>query len=178
MKIEATEIPDCYLIHAFQQQDQRGGFVKTYHEQIFDNVAFDFKIREAYYTWSEPNVFRGFHFQLPPKDHAKIVFCNVGMVTDYVVDLRKKSEAYGKVYAFQLNEDNRMAILIPRGCAHGFYVPSKKSMLTYMVETCYSPNHDTGILWSSLDYEFDFNNPVTSERDTGFPAIDEFKSPF
>lgn len=178
MNFVTTDIPDCYLVESFQQQDDRGGFVKTYHSEFFDKNLFNFRIREIYYTWSKPNVFRGFHFQKPPHDHAKIVFCNSGRVIDYVVDLRKKSNLYGIPYAFELNEKNRNAILIPKGCAHGFYIPEKESMLTYLVETVYSPQHDTGIAWNSLDYSFPFRDPIISERDQTFIGIDEFNSPF
>lgn len=178
MNFEATDIPDCYLINSFHQQDERGGFVKPYHSNEFDVKAFDFKIKEIYYSWSKPNVFRGFHFQRPPHAHAKIVFCNFGAVIDYVVDLRKDSKVYGKVFSFQLNEENRKGILIPKGCAHGFYVPEKESMLTYLVETEYAPESDTGILWSTFDHKFEFENPLTSQRDEDFASFEHFRSPF
>lgn len=178
MNFEETGIPDCYLINSFQQQDDRGGFVKPYQSQEFDEKAFDFKVKEIYYTWSKSNVFRGFHFQLPPHAHAKIVFCNFGAVIDYVVDLRKDSHVYGKVNSFHLNEENRKAILIPKGCAHGFYVPEVKSMLTYLVETEYAPKYDTGLLWSTFDYNFSFESPLISERDAYFDSFEQFQSPF
>lgn len=178
MNFEVTRIPECYIINSFQQQDDRGGFVKTYQSQEFNEKAFDFKVKEIYYTWSKKNVFRGFHFQLPPHAHSKIVFCNFGEVTDYVVDLRKDSEVYGKVFPFELNEGNRKAILIPKGCAHGFYVPNKKSMLTYLVETEYAPDYDTGLLWTSLKQDLGFSNPIISKRDEALVNFGNFKSPF
>lgn len=177
MIFEETKIQDCYLINSFNQEDKRGGFVKTYHSQEFIEKGIDFRIREIYYTWSEKNVFRGFHFQLPPHDHTKIVFCNYGEVIDYVVDLRKDSEVYGKVFSFQLNDKNRKAILIPKGCAHGFYVPNKKSMLTYLVETEHASDYDSGILWTSFE-ELDFDAPVISERDSSFLELNKFETPF
>lgn len=178
MNFEATGIPECYLIDSFHHQDERGGFVKTFHSQEFDEKAFTFDIKEIYYTWSEKNVFRGFHFQSPPHAHSKIVFCNFGGVIDYIVDLRKGSEVYGKVFSFELNEGNRQGILIPKGCAHGFYVPEEKSMLTYLVETEYAPDYDMGLLWSTFNHDFNFDMPLTSERDAHFDSFENFKSPF
>jgi dTDP-4-dehydrorhamnose 3,5-epimerase len=178
MNLKETEIPDCYLINSFHHQDERGGFVKPYHSHELNEKAFDYKIKEIYYTWSKPNVFRGFHFQTPPNDHAKIVFCNYGGVIDYVVDLRKESGVYGQIKSFEINEVNRRAILIPKGCAHGFYVPDQDSMLTYLVESVYNPESDTGILWSSFDYNFEFNDPIISDRDSKFMNYQGFKSPF
>lgn len=178
MKFGKTSIPDCYIVDTFQQYDERGGFVKTFQFQEFKENAISFDIKEIYYTWSEKNVFRGFHFQEPPNDHSKIVFCNFGEVIDYVVDLRKGSEVYGKVFSFELSETNRRAIIIPKGCAHGFYVPNERSMLTYLVETEYAPEYDTGLLWTSLDHSFSFDNPIISSRDSNFDKISDFISPF
>jgi len=178
MKLEPTPIPDCLLIHTFQESDERGLFVKLYNSGIYAENLSDFHIKEIYYSLSKPKVFRGFHFQLPPHDHAKIVFCNFGAVIDYVVDLRTSSQVYGVPFAFKLNDENRRAILIPKGCAHGFYVIDRESMLTYVVETEYSPNHDSGILWSSVNYDFEFKNPILSDRDKNFIALKNFDSPF
>lgn len=178
MKFSETEIPGCFILECFNQKDHRGGFVKTYNSALYKNYELDFRIREIFYTWSKPGVFRGFHFQTPPYDHAKIVFCNYGLVKDFVVDLRKVSKNYGIPFEFELSEKNRNAIVIPKGCAHGFYVPEKNSMLTYLVETEYSPENDSGILWSSLEYDFNFDDPIISERDQEFTKLEEFKSPF
>jgi dTDP-4-dehydrorhamnose 3,5-epimerase len=178
MTLKETAIPGCFLIDTFQHEDHRGGFVKVFNYNTFENTKTSFKPTEVYYTWSVPNVFRGFHFQLPPNDHAKIVFCNYGGVVDYIVDLRKNSSVYGMLFSFSLSAENRRAILIPRGCAHGFYVPSIHSMLTYLVETEYNPESDFGIHWLSFEHSFEFTNPIISERDSKFTMLDNFDSPF
>ena len=36
-------------------------------------------------------VLRGFHFQVPPMEHAKLVTCLSGQVMDVIVDLRRGS---------------------------------------------------------------------------------------
>ncbi len=178
MKFLETEIPGCFLLESFNHSDKRGGFVKAYNSKFYQTNAFDFHIKEIYYTWSSPGVFRGFHFQLPPDEHSKIVFCNYGSVRDFVIDLRKDSKVYGKLFEFELSDSNRRAILIPKGCAHGFFVPEKDSMLTYLVETEYSPDNDTGIHWSSFKNELYISNPIISERDQGFLKFKSFNSPF
>lgn len=178
MKLEETSILGCEIIKPFQQADQRGEFVKIYNSDYFDLKNLRFEIKEVYYSKSNKNVFRGFHFQLPPNDHAKIVFCTQGSVIDFVLDLRLSSPTFKKVKSFELNEANKTAMLIPRGCAHGFFATENNAQLVYLLETVYNQSSDCGILWSSLNLDFKISEPIVSERDKAFISIDDFKSPF
>ena len=60
------------------------------------------------------------HFQLPPNDHHKLVFVPKGKIIDVVVDLRRHSNTYKKIFSTVLSSENKRAILIPKGFAHGF----------------------------------------------------------
>ena len=178
MKIQRTVISDCYTLQPPLHEDQRGSFVKVWNHPIFSRDGLSFEIREAYYTTSHKGVLRGFHFQVPPSDHTKMVFCQQGRVIDFVLDLRKHSETFGTVESFELDGISKCGVYIPRGCAHAFYSLESNSTLLYLLETEYSPDHDGGVLWSSVDLGFDFNNPIISSRDLEFPPFDRFKSPF
>jgi dTDP-4-dehydrorhamnose 3,5-epimerase len=46
------------------------------------------------------------------------------------------------------------------------------------VGTVYNPESDAGILWDSIGMDWPNSNPDLSERDTTFPTLDEFQSPF
>jgi dTDP-4-dehydrorhamnose 3,5-epimerase len=178
MELVESAIAGCYMIVPFHHADERGDFVKVYHEEVYSKSSLDFKIREVYYSESEPNVFRGFHFQLPPNDHAKIVYCQVGEVIDFVLDLRKESSTYGKVASFKLNQENRHGVYIPRGCAHGFYSLNQRSMLSYLLETVHAPDSDAGIAWDSVDLGITIKSPLSSKRDASFITFQDFDSPF
>ncbi|HCD53043.1 MAG TPA: dTDP-4-dehydrorhamnose 3,5-epimerase [Balneolaceae bacterium] len=178
MEFINTDIPDCFEIRNFHQADDRGEFIKVYNSMEYNEKAFDFMIEEMYFTVSRPGVFRGMHFQLPPHDHTKLVFCNYGSVQDFILDLRKDSPLFGKVAEITLSKELRNAVLIPRGCAHGFYVPDEESMLSYLVETGYEPDVDTGLLWNSIGHDFGFKDPIISERDKQLTDFNTFNSPF
>lgn len=173
--LKSTILKGCFLIKPFKHSDSRGNFTKMFNSEVYSDL--DFKIREVYHSSSERNVFRGFHFQLPPADHAKIVFSVTGSVTDYVLDLRKHSNTYGQYEEFKLDSNNMQGIYIPRGFAHGFYAHENNSTLVYLVETEYNSKFDTGILWSSVLKDFP-QKPIISERDESFVSLDKFKSPF
>ncbi len=178
MEFNNTDIPDCYLITPFSHSDDRGDFVKFYNADAYAKNDLNFEIREIYYSTSKKNVFRGFHFQVPPSDHTKIVNCFTGSIVDFVLDLRVKSLAYGKCISLNLSAENKHAVYIPKGCAHGFLSLEDNTIVSYLQETVYDPKADSGILWSSVDIPYEINEPIISDRDQEFPSLQQFKSPF
>lgn len=133
---------------------------------------------EEYYSVSHKNVLRGMHFQSPPKEHTKLVYCVFGEVIDAVVDLRIGSPAYGKFELFDLSAEKANIIYISPGLAHGFYVVSEKAILLYKVSTMYSPEYDTGIHWNSVSIPWPNKTPIVSQRDDKLSPFLEFRSPF
>lgn len=181
MEFKETLFSGCYIITPKKISDKRGDFIKIFNERDFINYNLGVSIREEYYSISKPGVIRGMHFQLPPKDHFKIVTCIVGGVKDVLVDLRKNSKTYKKCISFELNEENRQCIYIPKGIAHGFYVNGNKdAIMLYCTETVYNSEADFGIRWDSIDYDWkvDSKEIIISEKDSKLIEIDEFKSPF
>lgn len=178
MEFKQTDISGCYLLTPFSHSDERGDFVKFYNADAYAKGDLNFQIKEIYYSTSKKNVFRGFHFQTPPADHTKIVNCSTGSIIDFVLDIRKNSKTYGTCIALEINAKNKHAVYIPKGCAHGFLSLADDSIVTYLQETVYNSESDSGILWSSVDIPYDISNPILSERDQNFPTLNQFKSPF
>jgi dTDP-4-dehydrorhamnose 3,5-epimerase len=75
-----TKIPGCYELQAPSVGDKRGNFFKTYQHEWFEALGLRTDWVEQYYSVSHPGVVRGLHFQLPPYDHAKLVYCAAGRV--------------------------------------------------------------------------------------------------
>jgi len=173
-----TKVPGCIQINARKRQDSRGYFVKTYHRSLFHEHGLSTEFREEYYSSSNSGCLRGMHFQLPPHDHDKLVYCTTGTVLDVVVDLRRGSPTYGQAECMTLSGESGTMLFIPKGLAHGFYVLSGPSSMVYNVTTEYAPSHDTGIHWRSIPFDWPNLSPVTSERDSSFQPLNEFDSPF
>lgn len=168
----------CFELHPKAFEDARGRFVKVFHEQEFIAQGLEHSFAEEYYSVSYKNVIRGLHFQLPPMDHVKMVYCVEGEVIDAVVDLRVDSATYGQYALFNLSAAKANSIYIPKGMAHGFCVRSDRAIMVYKVSAVYSPEHDAGVLWNSVGIPWPAEQPCISDRDQGFPALSEFKSPF
>lgn len=176
--IKKTKIPGCFEILPEIFKDDRGAFVKIFHQDIFALNNLESHFSEEYYSFSYKSVLRGLHFQIPPLEHTKIVYCVSGEVIDAVVDLRLNSPTYGKYELFNLSATTANIIYIPPGLAHGFYVASRDAILLYKVTTVYSPEHDAGIHWNSVGIPWPDANPTISKRDINFLTFSEFKSPF
>ena len=177
-KFVSTDIPGCYELLPQKMADIRGSFVKTFQRSVFIQNGLETDWREEYHSLSHKGVLRGMHFQLPPYDHVKIVYCPMGEVFDVVLDLRMDSPAFGQHVHFRLSDEKANIIYIPKGCAHGFYTVSDQAVMMYKVSTEYVSEVDTGILWNSFGASWSDNSPIMSERDKSFIHFSQFNSPF
>jgi dTDP-4-dehydrorhamnose 3,5-epimerase len=124
-----NRIPGVELILLNMQTDLRGSFVKTFdfNAQGANNFM-NIDIKEEFYSISDKNVIRGMHFQTPPFQQAKIVYCPVGAVLDVLLDLRM-GPSYGEINTFSLDAEVPAILYIPSGIAHGFLSLKKNSCL-------------------------------------------------
>ena len=178
MEISETKLDGVFVVEQSVFKDARGVFVKVFQESLFKNKNMETQFVENYYTRSKEDVIRGMHFQIPPKDHAKLVTVIHGTILDVVLDIRKSSPTFGRYEIFELSRENRRSIYIPRGFAHGFTVLSESAIAYYMVTSEYSPECDKGIRYDSFGYDWPVVSPIVSERDKEFPLFSEFQSPF
>lgn len=175
---QKTPIPGCYLFKNRLFQDARGSFSKIYSEEIFRKLNLQIPVAEVFYSESGKNVIRGMHFQTPPHDQVKVVSCLAGRILDVVLDLRKNSATYGQYFSLELTPALETTVVIPRGCAHGFYSYEDRSIVSYVVETNHNKESDQGIRWDSFGFQWPSSGPILSDRDRGFPALSEFTNPF
>ncbi len=164
-------------------RDARGLFVKPFHFGLFQELGLATDFKEDFYSVSAKGVLRGLHFQIPPEDHSKLIYCSRGRVLDVAVDLRNGSPSFGKTFSVELSEANAKALYLPTGMAHGFVSLTDDATVHYKVSTMHSSAHDTGILWSSIDFDWaaalgSIKAPIVSDRDAAFGKLSEFKSPF
>lgn len=168
----------AYLITLPAFEDNRGLFIKSFQDSFFQQQDIAFRLQESYFSLSAKDVIRGMHFQLPPHQHAKIVYCPLGNILDVIVDLRKDSATYEQFYATELSENNHLAYYIPEGFAHGFKSLSDNAMTCYLVSSEYSKDQDTGIRYDSFGFDWNCTAPVLSPRDLSFGTLQDFDSPF
>ena len=177
MQFDPDLLPGVRHIRLRKLGDMRGSFVKTYARSVFDQNEVAFDLREEFYSFSRKDVIRGMHFQLPPHDHVKLVYCPAGAVLDVLVDLRSGA-GQGKVASVLLSGEEPSLLVIPRGVAHGFKSLSDDSLMVYKTSTEHAPSHDAGICWDSFGFDWGVDHPVISARDSTHPSLADFTSPF
>lgn len=174
MKFIKTELEGVYIIENKMFEDERGKFFKTFNKNIFLENGINVEFRESYYSISKKDVIRGMHFQIPPKDHEKLVYVAKGKVLDVILDLRKNSKSFGKSISVELTSENGKLVFIPKGLAHGFKSLEDDTMMIYNVATEYENECDFGISWDSFNFEWEIKEPIISERDKKFESFAEF----
>ena len=123
----SIEIPKVIKTKCYN--DRRG-----YLQEIYLKKKLKKNFNFSLVTLSKKNVFRGFHFQIK-NQQAKLIYLVKGKVLDIVLDLRKKSKNFGKVFKFNLKEKD--ILYIPRGFAHGYLALSKENILIYYMDDIY-----------------------------------------
>lgn len=177
MNFIEKEIPGLFQLDLFNATDQRGTFVKTFQSEEFEMHGLETTFRESFFSINKKNVIRGMHFQQPPYDHAKLVYCTSGKILDVIVDIRKNSHSYGKFVTIEISEENHQGIYMPPGMAHGFCCLTNATMV-YLTSTVHSSKADNGLRWDSFGFEWPVKKPIMSERDCAFPTLTELISPF
>lgn len=178
MDIISTNLDGVFEIQNRKFEDQRGLFVKTFHEDVFREKGLETSFKESFYSVSKKGVLRGMHFQLPPHDHAKLVYVTEGEILDVAVDIRKESPTFRHFFSTNLSSENAKSLYMAKGFAHGFLTLSDTATVVYMTTTVHAPDHDSGIRWDSFGLEWNLIFPkselVISDRDCTFPSLSEF----
>lgn len=171
MKINKTSLDGVYEIENDIIRDDRGIFIKTFHYDVFENKGLEKNFKESFYSVSKKNVIRGMHYQIPPHDHAKLVYVVSGKILDVVVDIRDGSETYGKYFSTRLSAENGKSLYMAKGFAHGFLTLSDHATVVYMTTTVHNPESDSGISWDSFGLDWGCSAPILSSRDLSFSGL-------
>jgi dTDP-4-dehydrorhamnose 3,5-epimerase len=182
MKFIKTAIADVYVLEPSVFEDERGYFLESFNLQKFEENIGPIKFIQDNESKSSKGVLRGFHFQKPPFNQAKLVRCLEGRVLDVSVDIRKGSPTYGKHVAVELSGENKKQVFVPRGFAHGFVVLSESAVFAYKVDNRYAPEYDAGIRFDDEALQIDWRLPQEevqlSEKDKNLPSFKDLDSPF
>lgn len=149
MNIVDTKIPDVKIIEPKVFGDERGFFLESFNQSIFDNaVGRHVDFVQDNHSMSKKGVLRGLHYQLAPHAQGKLVRCVEGEVFDVAVDIRRSSETFGQWVGVHLSAENNRQLWIPEGFAHGFITLSDRVQFIYKTTNYYAPQSERSILWN------------------------------
>jgi dTDP-4-dehydrorhamnose 3,5-epimerase len=176
MRFEPLETIDgAALVRIEPNADSRGFFARTFCVQEFAAAGLPTAVVQASLSYNErPGTVRGLHFQWPPSQEGKLVRCIRGRLYDVLLDLRPVSPTYLQHIGVTLDEDNRVAVFIPPGIAHGFQTLLPHTEVLYQMTDKYAPALAAGVRWNdpAFSVRWPIAEIVISERDAGYPDFD------
>lgn len=154
--------------------DTRGFLSRVYCTESFANAGCPLLVRQINHSFTaQRGSVRGLHLQRPPHAEIKLVSCVRGAVFDLALDLRRDSPSFLRWHGCELSAENRRALYIPAGCAHGFQSLSEECELVYLHSADYQPGAEIGI--DALDPQLAIPWPLAigerSPRDRNFAAL-------
>lgn len=155
-------IPDVVLVEPTLRQDERGWFMETTKASAFAAAGLPDGFAQTNHSRSARGVTRGLHYQIPPAAQGKLVRCVRGAVYDVAVDVRPGSPSFGRFVAAHLSEENRHALWIPPGFAHGFQALTDDADVLYHATAEYAPHLERTVRWD--DPEIGIPWPVPGGR--------------
>ena len=178
MRFTPQLIPDLILIEPNIHGDDRGYFMETFREDLFEKaIGFDVNFIQENESKSSKGVLRGLHYQIPPYTQAKLIRVIEGSVLDVVVDIRKSSPTFSQHLAIELSEKNKYQLFVPHGFAHGFVVLSDYATFSYKVDNYYAPKYDRGIAFDDSELGIDWilakEKLQLSDKDKTHPNLSE-----
>lgn len=133
-------------------KDHRGSFtpIKLSNKLVQSNISINDDIF----------VFRGLHLQKHPKSQSKQVIVIQGRILDFCVCIDKLNPNYGKTFDFMMNESD--VLYVPHGYAHGFLTLQSGTIVNYLVDEEYSPEHELSIKWDTVEDVRELITKITS----------------
>lgn len=182
MKIEKTAIDGVLLLEPRVFGDERGFFMESFSQRIFDDAAgAPVHFVQDNHSRSAKGVLRGLHFQKPPHAQGKLVRVTAGAVFDVAVDIRPGSATFGTWVGEVLSAENHRQLWIPAGLAHGFLVLSDSADFLYKTTEYYAPQSEGSVRWDdpmlSIAWPDVGGPPQLSAKDAAAPLLKDLTAP-
>lgn len=172
MRCTELSLPGVWRVEIEPSCDERGFFARTFCAEEFAQIGLPSTYCQSSVSFNQKRgTLRGMHFQANPSKESKLVRCIRGAILDVVLDLREGSESFGRSVGVELSDDNRTALAIPAGCAHGFITLKDESEVLYMMSEPFNPSLSRGVRWDDprFSISWPFSPLVISERDAQYP---------
>jgi dTDP-4-dehydrorhamnose 3,5-epimerase len=173
MRFQETEIRGAWVIDVEPIEDQRGLFARVWCRRELAEHGLETEIAQCNTSFSKQRgTLRGMHFQRAPHGEVKFIRCSRGALYDVIIDLRPDSPTYRRWVGVELSVENRRALYVPRGLAHGFQTLQDDVEVFYMMSDFHAPDAEAGVRWN--DPAFDIEWPVAepteiSDKDVSWP---------
>jgi dTDP-4-dehydrorhamnose 3,5-epimerase len=163
------ELAGAFAVDLELREDERGFFARTWSGEDFEAHGLNPAVVQCNLSFNHRRgTLRGLHFQRPPHAEVKLIRCTRGAIFDVIVDLRPESSTYTRWLGVELSADNRRALYVPEGFAHGYQTLVDETETQYQVSRAYAPEAEDGVRWDDPAFAIDWpaaEARIISEKD-------------
>jgi dTDP-4-dehydrorhamnose 3,5-epimerase len=167
-------IDGAFLVELEPKADSRGSFARAFCRREFEAQGIRFEVAQCNLArTTHAGVVRGLHYVEPPAEEQKLVRCVAGAVLDALVDMRPASPTYRRVFHAHLDSDERKALFIPSGVAHGYQTVADDTEFFYMTDQFYAPGVERGVRFNdpALGIPWPLPPRDVAQRDLDWPSL-------
>jgi dTDP-4-dehydrorhamnose 3,5-epimerase len=171
MRFTPTDVDGVWLIEPDRHEDERGFFARTWDAVAFREHGLSSTLAQCSLSYNRlRGTLRGLHYQEAPFAEVKLVRCTAGAIFDVAVDLRPDSPSFRSWFGVDLTSENRSALYIPEGCAHGFLTLTDGAEVAYQISAPYTPTAGRGVRYDDPAFGIDWPGDVAviNERDRDY----------
>ena len=172
MIFRETTIEGVTVVEPELHADERGFFARTWDPAEFAAHGLNDRVVQVSVSYNRKRgTLRGLHYQAAPHMEAKLVRCTSGAIFDVAVDLRPGSATFRRWVGVELSAENRFALYIPEGCAHGFLTLTDDAEVAYQISAPYVADSARGVRFDDPAFGIDWPGDaiVVNERDRSYP---------
>jgi dTDP-4-dehydrorhamnose 3,5-epimerase len=167
-----TKLKGSYQIDLELQRDERGFFARAYCQNEFAKMGLNPNLVQCNISYNKARgTLRGMHYQNAPYPEAKVVRCTQGSIYDVIIDLRRDSHTFSQWFGVELTSENRKALYVPEGFAHGFITLKDDTEVLYQMSDFFHAECAAGVRWNDPAFMIAWPCTVSviSERDQNYP---------
>ena len=175
MIFEETRIAGVCVVEPERHVDERGFFARTWDTNEFREHGLNGDLVQCSVSYNaRRGTLRGLHYQVRPHEEAKLVRCTAGAIFDVAVDLRPASSTFKSWFGVELSAEDRRALYIGEGCAHGFITLTDDAEVLYQMSEFWAPDAARGARWNDPAFGIDWPAEplVVNERDRTYPDFE------
>lgn len=174
MKFAETPLPGAFVIDIEPVEDERGYFARTFCRREFEARGLNPGLAQCNVSFNRrKGTLRGMHYQVKPREEAKVVWCAAGAIHDVIIDLRPDSPTFRRWHGVELKAGTWRMLYVPEGFAHGFQTLQDDTAVFYQMSEFYDAGCARGVRWDDPAFGILWPAPpsVISGRDRGYPAF-------
>lgn len=174
MNFTELDVLGAFIVDLEERSDDRGFFARSYCEDEFAARGLVHDMVQSNLSFNHvAGTIRGMHMQREPHGEVKLVRATRGSIVDVIVDLRPDSLTYLRHVSVELTEENRRALYVPIGFAHGYQTLTDRAEVLYQVSARYAPGFEQGYRFDDPAFGIAWPLParVISEKDAAWPLL-------